>query len=160
MTEEIKILIKNITIFENLSDDETEFLAGFMDCKNADPKETILRENQITRSLFMIGKGKVDILLNIPDQEPKHIADLEQGNFFGEMSFLDGKLHSASVVSSEHSDILILRKRDFDKISKERPFLANKILSNMLKAVLIRLRDTNKKLKEFISEKPEKKRGK
>jgi CRP-like cAMP-binding protein len=150
-------IIRDITIFKNLSNDEAEYLAEFLDSQSVNPKETILRENQITRSLFLIGKGKVEILLNIPNKPPQHIVDLEQGNFFGEMSFLDGRLHSASVVSLDHSEILILRKKDFDHISKERPFLANKILSNMLKAVLIRLRDTNKKLKELLAPTEEKK---
>ncbi len=144
--------IKVIEIFKSLSEDEMEFLAKYLDFQTVNPKETILRENQITRSLFLISSGKVKIMLNIPGKQPTHIVDLETGNFFGEMSFLDGRLHSASVISIDHSEVLILRKRDFDKITQERPFLANKVLSTMLKAVLIRLRDTNKRLKEILSQ--------
>ncbi|MDD3626836.1 MAG: cyclic nucleotide-binding domain-containing protein [bacterium] len=143
--------VRDITIFKDLSEDEASFLGEFLESQTVNPKETILRENQITRSLFLIAKGKVEILINVPGREPKHIVDLDKGNFFGEMSFLDGRLHSASVISMDHCEILILRKKDFDHISQERPFLANKILSSMLKAVLIRLRDTNKKLKEILT---------
>ena len=71
----------------------------------------------------------------------RKIAELGPGGYFGELSLLDRKPRSATVVSDTDMTLLVLDQRRFTGLLEEMPTLAHKLLIAMTK----RLRDADAK---------------
>ena len=74
--------------------------------------ETIFHEGDIGDYLYIITKGKVEVLKNIEGKSTP-VATLCQGEYFGEMALVNQRTRSATIRCIEPTDVLALRKRDF-----------------------------------------------
>jgi CRP-like cAMP-binding protein len=93
---------------------------------------TVLVSEGTTGHEFMViaeGKARVDI-------GGKTIATLEAGDFFGEMSLLDGGPRTATVTAETDLVADVIAQREFAALIETAPHLARKLL----KGLAIRLR--------------------
>jgi CRP-like cAMP-binding protein len=65
----------------------------------------------------------------------KKVATLGPGGYFGELSLLDRKPRSATVVSDTEMDVLVLSQRQFNSVLQSVPTIARKMLSAMANRV-------------------------
>lgn len=65
-----------------------------------EPGETIVRQNDYTDSVYLIREGAVDVTM-VPEgkAETRHLARLQPGNFFGEMSLISGRRRNATATA-------------------------------------------------------------
>lgn len=141
--------LKKFVLFENLTDDELSKISNYLTESTANVNELLLKENQITRSLFLIDEGEVSVYLTKGLSE-EEIKVNKQGDMFGEMSFLDGKLHSANVKAKSDLKLFIMRKNEFDELIKKNPIIGVKLYQNFVKVLLDMVRSTNRKVKELM----------
>ena len=66
-------------------------------CRTYGAGETIFVESEPGVGMYVINSGGVDILLNDDSEEPLYLAQLEPGDFFGEMALLIAVPVAASV---------------------------------------------------------------
>lgn len=92
----------------------------------------------------MICEGRVKV--TIDDDEGKEIilSMFGPGEYFGEMALLDDEPRSAGVTTKEATQLLIISKKDFMDI-----FSSNTIAFNLLKDLVKRLREANKKIESL-----------
>ncbi|MCD6578503.1 cyclic nucleotide-binding domain-containing protein [bacterium] len=143
---------KKIGIFDGFTEEElTNFLSI---CNSGEVKENepVLEEGQLTRSLFIIETGEVSVTLEV-NGEKIELTRLKKDDFFGEMSFLDGKMHSADICAVTAAKFHIVRKFTFDRFAKEHPEIAKKLYENIIKTLLVRLRNSNDIIKKLREEK-------
>ena len=137
-------MLKNIPLFSCLNDPELATIERVA-IKKTFPKNTILfSEGDRTDSLYVICDGRVKVTIN--DDEGKEIilSILGKGEYFGEMALLDDEPRSASVVTKETTQLLVLSKNDFMNF-----FSSNPIAFNLLKGLASRLREANKKIESL-----------
>ncbi len=137
-------MLKNIPLFSCLNDSELTAIENVA-VKKTFPKNTILfSEGDKTDSLYVICDGKVKVTIN--DDEGKEIilSMLGTGEYFGEMALLDDEPRSASIITKETTQLLIISKNDFMDI-----FSSNPIAFNLLKGLTTRLREANKKIESL-----------
>ncbi len=77
---------------------------------------TVLEEGGQGASLYIIKKGEMEVFTHHPPNPPVILARLKQGDFFGEVSFLTGLPCTASVKAILPTELVRLRKEDFDQI--------------------------------------------
>src|SRR3989442_1733682 len=63
--------------------------------------ETIFRKGDPGDSLYVILNGQVKIVLPSEGEDEALLGVLEAGDFFGELSLIDGQVRSASAVAAE-----------------------------------------------------------
>jgi CRP-like cAMP-binding protein len=92
------------------------------------PGETILECNQTVDNLFIIKRGAVDVMKKTGD-EPKLLASLQAGEFFGEIELLRGGKSIACVHASQKEPVEVLTypREDFLRIIEESPITAEAI---------------------------------
>ena len=137
-------VLKNISLFSGLCDDKCKELLKTAR-KKTFPKNSILcNEGDISDSLYVIISGKVKVTIN--DEEGKEVilSILGPGEYFGEMSLLDSEPRSASVITKEPTEVLIISKHDFTNV-----FSANTVTTNLMKGLIQRLREANKKIESL-----------
>lgn len=95
------------------------------------PKGTILfREGEPGREMYIIQKGKVEVRKRVGQTE-KVLAELGEGEFFGEMALLLGADRSATVEVIEDSRILVVQPEAFESLLKSNIEIALKMLKKM-----------------------------
>lgn len=96
--------------------------------------ELICIEKQEGHTAYLLLQGKVEVLLGSFQNNPTSVAVLSQGVIFGEMSLLENKPRSASiVVSTKDALVLELTKDNFLKILQCDPDISYNLIRTMLK---------------------------
>jgi CRP/FNR family cyclic AMP-dependent transcriptional regulator len=134
-------LLKGVDLFSALENRQLEVIAQMAITKSYDKDETIILEDDDTnQSFFIISRGQVKVYITGVEGREAILALLNEGEFFGEMSLLDGEPRSASVKAVESSELVTIRRDDFVAELKKHPELAMTLLVEMSK----RLRKANK----------------
>ena len=118
-------------------------------------KGTILcREVDAGHEMFIIQKGKVQVRKRVGKTE-RVLAELSEGEFFGEMALLLGMDRSATVEVVEDSKVLVVGPDTFESLLKNSPEIAMK----MLRKMALRLRALDDKLETAFGEHAQKANG-
>jgi CRP/FNR family transcriptional regulator, cyclic AMP receptor protein len=86
----------------------------------------IVREGATNEQLFVILDGKVRVT-----RGGRTVARMSGGDFFGEISLLDGGPRTATVEADGPVRCLVLLRREFQEILGEMPLVATKTLRSL-----------------------------
>jgi CRP/FNR family cyclic AMP-dependent transcriptional regulator len=125
-------LLAQVPLFEGLSRRHLKQIAEHADEISFREREVIVEADRPGGSFFVIVEGEVKVL-----QKGRVIGRAGPGEFFGEISLLDGGPRSATVVADTPVVAIRLFKSSFDRVIKQEPKVAAKILA----VVARRLRD-------------------
>jgi len=92
--------------------------------------ERIITQGMPVPDLYLIYNGTVDVQVN-----NKNIAELRDGEFVGEMSFLTEKVATATCTVKHEAQCLVWKQREFKELLKRNPSLyytIQSLLSNQL----------------------------
>ncbi len=84
---------------------------------------TVIEQNAPPPGLFFVLHGDCEVWVTDPDGNAAEIAELHEGDAFGEMSLLTGQPTTASVVMPEGGILLHLPAADWHKLSGAAPTL-------------------------------------
>lgn len=91
------------------------------------PKDCmIFGEGQKGAELYILQKGSVKITKIINNKEII-LAILKPGDMFGEMALLEDKPRSASAISSDDADLMVISRSNFKKMVSDQPQIVTKL---------------------------------
>ena len=117
-------LLAQVPLFEGLSRRHLKQIAEHTDEISFREKETIVEAGQPGGTFFIIVEGEVRVV-----RGDRTIARAGPGEFFGEISLLDGGPRSASVIAETPVVAIRLFKASFDRVVRDEPRVAGKILA-------------------------------
>ena len=91
-----------------------------------EPGQTIVREGDVGRSLFVIRSGEVDVTKATADG-PVIIATLRAGDHFGEAAVFRNARRNASVVARTAVELLVLRREAVQALDQSLPGFREKL---------------------------------
>ncbi|MBF8257734.1 MAG: CarD family transcriptional regulator [Actinobacteria bacterium] len=147
MEQDLKKLIfdiKDELIFFHLLDKEDlEQILPFFELLNCPAGTTIFNEGDEGDYVCFIAAGRFEVKKQTEFKGKQIIiALLGKGSIVGEMSLIDQYPRSATVVSREDSQMVILRRDSVDAISQKYPQIGIKILKGLNRILSLRLRQT------------------
>ncbi|EFC43344.1 predicted protein [Naegleria gruberi] len=89
------------------------------------PGTKIVKKGEIGREMYFILKGYVQVVTE--DPEPKVLATLDAGKFFGEISVIMDQTRMASVRAGTYCDLYVLTKESLKQIEEDFPLPVQKI---------------------------------
>ncbi|MCK4560125.1 MAG: Crp/Fnr family transcriptional regulator [Calditrichia bacterium] len=134
-----------IPLFSELSDDDLREIVKLAVRQVYKKDNMILIEEEIGSTMFIILDGRVKISRISDDGREVILSILSEGDFFGEMSILDGQNRSANVVTLDDSKIMVIRREDFLQMLHDYPQIA----INLLKELAQRLRRSDAQIKSL-----------
>lgn len=140
-----KQLLRRVSLFSGLKEDELDALAEVTARKTFQRHSVILLAEEEGNSLFIIQKGRVKVSILSEDGREIVLTLLGDGEFFGEMSLLDGLPRSATVIALEDTEALMLRREDLLRLIERTPQIAIKLMAELT----IRLRKTDQKIESL-----------
>ncbi len=106
--------LRHMPFFSELSPDETELVEQLIYKKRFQKNRIVLAEEETSQYMYFIFSGKVRIVKKNEDGREQIIAIHKKGDYFGEMSLLDGKTSHATVIAHEDAVIGLMHKMDFE----------------------------------------------
>jgi len=106
-------LFKNVQLFSSLSDQELQQITDTIRIRSFKKHETILHEEDTNEYMYTILSGKVKAVQTNEDGKETILAMHKTGDFFGEMSLIDGKTMPATVVATEETITAIISRHEF-----------------------------------------------
>ena len=136
-------LLKGVELFSELTDEQLKLLGDLVEVQNFNRDETVVLEgDDSVQALYLIASGSVQVYMTGVDGRETILSFLERGDFFGEMSLIDGEPRSASVRTVTDAQLLIIHRESFLTLIRQSPEIAMGLLSEMSK----RLRKANRQI--------------
>jgi CRP/FNR family cyclic AMP-dependent transcriptional regulator len=117
-----------VPIFSKMGEAELSYILQQCVTHTCKRDRVIFVEEEVGQSLFIIVRGSVKISRTSDDGREVILTILKAGDFFGELSLLDGKSRSASVTALEESELLTLRRSEFIMLIEKYPQIAVELL--------------------------------
>lgn len=108
--------IKDFEWLQNLNEEQLGMLSEKSWIETYAGEEILIREGEPGDSMFIIVKGRVEVLIRNPRGINIHVAEKERGEYFGEMSLLTGKERSATIKAKEDTTVVVMDKKAFSEI--------------------------------------------
>jgi CRP/FNR family cyclic AMP-dependent transcriptional regulator len=144
MTTEINLSdeaqsLARVQLFKRLSPTELEQLAEDVDQVTYKDSETIFNEHDKGDALYVVDSGGVRIWVRDEDVKEVTLAELKEGDFFGELAVLDRGARSTNATAIGETALHRLSSDDFQKFLLEHPEASIDIICE----IGVRLRQTN-----------------
>jgi len=139
--------ISNVEIFSTLDRKQINKLSRLCLYRTYPKGQVIIKEGDTGLGLFIITSGKVGVFKDY-DKNQVVLANLEKGACVGELALLDEQPRSATVVSSEDVECLLITRDSFNKLVRKDADIVLRIAST----ITDKLRRANSKLMELTSQ--------
>ncbi len=139
--------LRSVPLFSSLSDESTTKLRDLLTEKEVPVNTEVCRAGDSGDAMFLIEEGRVRISIKDDDGNDITLAELARGDFFGEMSLIDGRKRSATATVIVDGRLAVLAREDFLTFVRSNPDVALAMLS----ALSERLRSTDQLLRSRVS---------
>lgn len=144
---ELAALLRQVPLFSSLSPDALESLAGRMRRRRLPGSASIVYRGDPSGALYVILSGRVKVHTMTLNGDEVILDVKSAGDFFGEMSLLDGQPRSADVSTLESSELALLDGEALRETIEGQPGVA----WAMLGALSLRLRDQNAQIEMLMT---------
>ena len=118
----------------------TEFLK-VSKLKKIKNKHVVYNNGDVGRQLLIVATGKVVLYTRATSGHPKLIETVTEGDFFGEIALVDDRPRTATVKSLFFSELLLLKRADFNSFLLSNPSLKVEILAAVKKRSVGKMSD-------------------
>jgi CRP/FNR family cyclic AMP-dependent transcriptional regulator len=118
--------LKKVPLFSALNRRHLDIIARHADEVKREAGTVLARQGARGLEFLLIVEGSARV-----EKDGKVIAHLGAGDFFGEMSLLDGKPRSATVIADSPVVLLVVGVRSFGRLLETVPGLSNKVMATL-----------------------------
>jgi CRP/FNR family transcriptional regulator, cyclic AMP receptor protein len=141
-------ILKTVTIFSGFSDEEITRICESCMIMEAKVGELIMEENSAAKEIFIILKGKANVILNLKE-DPLELMEFGPGSCIGEASVIGIQNHSASAVVVEEAMLLVLSRQILMEIFEKDKAVFSLLILNIAREIARRLHHTDEILLHY-----------
>jgi len=142
--------LRRICLFEDLDESALELVSSIVEYRRCPPESTLVEAGSSDRSLFIVYRGSIRIVKLGSDGQESAIAEVLPGQHVGEVTFVVGGHRTATAITNEAAELLVIDPWRFRKLAESHPRIAHRICWNLLRVLCRRLRDTDHWLFELM----------
>jgi CRP-like cAMP-binding protein len=122
--------LERVPLFKTCSRRQIRAIARICETFDVPARTPLTRVGEPGEEFFLIVEGAVRV-----DVSAHRQLHLGAGEYFGEMSLLDGEPRSATVVAEAPVRLLVIRRRHFQKLLEDNPAIAQALLVTLCRRV-------------------------
>jgi CRP/FNR family transcriptional regulator, cyclic AMP receptor protein len=122
--------LSTVPLFSRLDEEQLEYVARLLRRKTFKERDLIVRRDTPGDALYILISGRVKVAY-LDHEDETIIAVMRAGDFFGELSVIDGEVRSADVVALETTEVLVLAATDFHECIQTVPAIALSLLQQL-----------------------------
>jgi CRP/FNR family transcriptional regulator, cyclic AMP receptor protein len=131
--------------FAQFEDKDFEVFSSYCKEKHLAKGALLFQEGEPGEVMFFVRHGEIRVF-KAGFLGEITIAKIYPGEFVGEMAVIDGSVRSAATRAASDADLLELSIDDLNRLKKENPAVAIKVMDILLKLLTSRLRLTTQKM--------------
>ena len=143
-------LLAEVPIFQPLDEEERELLASQLDACDFPAGQRVFSRGDPGDAIYVVSRGSVQVSVESNTGERIVFTTAVAGDFFGELSLLDGDPRSADATALEDTTALRIDRGDLANLFRKHPDAAMDVLTVMGR----RLREADKILRLRSLESP------
>jgi CRP/FNR family transcriptional regulator, cyclic AMP receptor protein len=124
------VALSGVPLFSGFSRRALERLAADADEVRFERGQTVVEEGLLGETLFVVLSGEAKVV-----RKGKTLARVRPGDFFGELSALDGGPRTATIVAETPLEVLRLFRRTLFALLSKEPQLALKLMDGIVRRV-------------------------
>ena len=136
------LLLRNVPLFVTLPDSQLALLTSVVSRRSYPRGTTVIAAGDSTDSLYVVISGRLKVMMSDDEGREVILSMLGPSEYFGEMALIDDSPRSASVITLEPCELLVLAKRDFKKCVAENFEMSMTLMRGLVK----RLREADRKI--------------
>jgi CRP/FNR family cyclic AMP-dependent transcriptional regulator len=121
-------LLKKVPLFSNLSKRHLNEIGKHADQVSIKAGNVLAQQGRTGREFVFIVDGKAQV-----KKDGKVIRQISAGDFFGEISIIDGEPRTATVIAETDGTLLLVNSRSFAYLLDTIPGLQKKIMVSLCK---------------------------
>ena len=132
----VEELLRSSTLYRNLSAEDQKRLAGVSLARAYEKGETIFSEGDAPDYLVTIARGRVKVTKTLPAGKEIILEIFGPGDPVGAVVAYEGKPYPASAVAIEHSECILVRRREFFALFERHPSFVRGFLTGMAQRIV------------------------
>ncbi len=129
---------------------EVVHLVRYFEPIEAKAGETFIKQGDKADSLYLITKGKVDIELEIGEENRQRLKTMMPGTIIGEMGVYTGGIRTASATAVVDTQLMRLTAKSLQEMETHNQLMAVRLHRFVVMLLTQRLSDSNKVLEELF----------
>jgi CRP/FNR family transcriptional regulator, cyclic AMP receptor protein len=117
-----------------LSAEQCAALASVVEIRRVTPRSYLIEEGAGDDSLHVLLSGALEVVKSAGPGEPASLSVLRPGDLAGEMSFVDGMQHQTGLRAVAESEVMSLRRADFERLVGGDSDLVYKVMRAVVRA--------------------------
>lgn len=122
-------MLRQVPYFRELAASDLSAIARCVITCTYQADEILFLEGDECRGLYIVRTGLVRIFKTSPDSREQVLRLMGPGDSFNEVPVFDGKPNPASVQAMEPTTVLLLPKRDVQRLVRENPAFAATVIA-------------------------------
>ena len=127
MTDASRLILESCLGTE-LSQEEAGVIGALMNPRELKDGEYLISDGTADDSLHVLLEGKLEVVKSAGADELASIAILREGDMAGELSFIDGAVHTVGLRALCDTRVLSLKREDFESVVDNNPQLVYKVM--------------------------------
>jgi CRP-like cAMP-binding protein len=132
-----------------LHKDDCRALAEVISTRKLQDNEVLFKEGSVDDSLHVIIDGRLAVTRQTGGGDYVTLHILTKGNFAGEMGFVDGSEHSATLRSLGETEVYSLKRQQLESLIESNPVLIYHVMRSIIRAVHSNLSRMNQQFVEM-----------
>ncbi len=133
--------LQEITFLADLSSEDWARILKIAGSRLFRAGDELVRVGDKDDSFYILTRGEVEVCIG-----DKVLATIPEGSVFGEISFFDGALRSATIRAKTAGTAIRLTREELDSLAAWEPEIARKILFDLGRILAMRLRWTTRRV--------------
>ncbi|HNW91645.1 MAG TPA: cyclic nucleotide-binding domain-containing protein [bacterium] len=142
--------LRQVKQFAAFTDEELTALADLVRERSFLAEELIISEGELGNDLFVLLKGQVAVTRIMARGEQMQVGMVNEGEIFGEMSFLDRKPRTASVKTLKPCRTLVISRDKFEQLYQSNLLMYARFLRLIADTITERLRKLGNQLNKRV----------
>ena len=154
MSEELVSKVRGSRLAQDISEEECAVLAEITTVRTLPDDEVLIAEGAVDDSLYVMLSGKIGVTKQTAGDEDTTLHVLCAGEFAGQMGFVDGKEHTATLKALGGAEVLVLKREDLESRLETHPNLVYQVMRSVVRSgheILRRMNNQYVELTNYIS---------
>lgn len=148
--EAICSMLQTAKVFEDFKKPECGYLAKHMRAYQVPAGSTIYHEGDKGGYFSVLIEGRISVYKEDSDSQVKFLNTIPPGSIFGEISAIDNRPTSASLVAETDVVIVDMSRDSFQQCVNENPTFGVQLLNLVARILCARLRSVSGRLVDYI----------
>ena len=135
--------IKTSPLGGELSDEQCLLLAEVCTACGIKDRGYLIEEGQRDDALHVLTRGHMEVVARTGKGDPVGLQIIREGDMLGELGFIDGVEHSASLRAMGNCELIRLERASFEGLLEKDPELVYKVMRAIIRTVHRILRNMN-----------------